>query len=256
MGKTFCKNAVTVALMAASCIAVLLLPHIIAQIGVMMLAGLVGWVLLREASEPEQQTLCVASNHRAGWLWLVLFAVLLSSSFLLSDKHSLWGLAAAFFRTGSSVFGGGHVVLPLLQAQTVPVWLNSDTFLAGYGAAQAVPGSLFTFAAFLGTAAGGFWSGVAALIAIFIPSFLLVFGLLPFWNSLSGKPKARAALAGINAAVVGLLLAALYQPVWVSAVHNPADFALALFAFCALMFWKVPVWLVVLLAVCAGVWLV
>ncbi|WP_370686946.1 chromate efflux transporter [Neisseria sp. Dent CA1/247] len=256
MGKVFCKNVVTVTLMAVSCITVLLLPHIAAQISVMLLAGLVGWMTLQETSEPRQQTLPFALSHRAAWLWLLVFISLLAASLLFSDGHSLWGLATALFKTGSLVFGGGHVVLPLLQAQTVPLWLSNDMFLAGYGAAQAVPGPLFTFAAFLGTAANGLQGGMVALVSIFIPSFLLVFGLLPFWNSLSKQPKSRAALAGVNAAVVGLLLAALYQPVWVSAVHTPMDFALALLAFCALMFWKVPVWLVVLLAGFAGMYLV
>uniref|UniRef100_UPI0038CD5BA2 chromate efflux transporter n=1 Tax=Neisseria zoodegmatis TaxID=326523 RepID=UPI0038CD5BA2 len=256
MGKAFCKNVVTVTLMAVSCITVLLLPHIAAQISVMLLAGLVGWMTLQETSEPRQQTLPFVLSHRAAGLWLLVFIGLLAASLLFSDGHSLWGLATALFKTGSLVFGGGHVVLPLLQAQTVPLWLSNDTFLAGYGAAQAVPGPLFTFAAFLGTAANGLQGGMVALVSIFIPSFLLVFGLLPFWNSLSKQPKSRAALAGVNAAVVGLLLAALYQPVWVSAVHTPMDFALALLAFCALMFWKVPVWLVVLLAGFAGMYLV
>lgn len=256
MGKAFCKNVVTVTLMAVSCITVLLLSHIAAQISVMLLAGLVGWMTLQETSEPRQQTLPFVLSHRAAWLWLLVFIGLLAASLLFSDGHSLWGLATALFKTGSLVFGGGHVVLPLLQAQTVPLWLSNDTFLAGYGAAQAVPGPLFTFAAFLGTAANGLQGGMVALVSIFIPSFLLVFGLLPFWNSLSKQPKSRAALAGVNAAVVGLLLAALYQPVWVSAVHTPMDFALALLAFCALMFWKVPVWLVVLLAGFAGMYLV
>lgn len=256
MGKAFCKNVVTVTLMAVSCITVLLLPHIAAQISVMLLAGLVGWMTLQETSEPRQQTLPFVLSHRAAWLWLLVFIGLLAASLLFSDGHSLWGLATALFKTGSLVFGGGHVVLPLLQAQTVPLWLSNDTFLAGYGAAQAVPGPLFTFAAFLGHDSkrparrhGGFGF-------YFHSFFLLVFGLLPFWNSLSKQPKSRAALAGVNAAVVGLLLAALYQPVWVSAVHTSMDFALALPAFCALMFWKVPVWLVVLLAGFAGMYLV
>lgn len=189
MGKAFCKNVVTVTLMAVSCITVLLLPHIAAQISAMLLAGLVGWMTLQETSEPRQQTLPFVLSHRAAWLWLLVFIGLLAASLLFSDGHSLWGLATALFKTGSLVFGGGHVVLPLLQAQTVPLWLSNDTFLAGYGAAQAVPGPLFTFAAFLGTAANGLQGGMVALVSIFIPSFLLVFGLLPFWNSLSKQPK-------------------------------------------------------------------
>jgi chromate transporter len=157
----------------------------------------------------------------------------------------------AFYRAGSLVFGGGHVVLPLLKAEVVPTgWVDNDAFLAGYGAAQAVPGPLFTFAAFLGAsmnqAPTGWLGGLICLLAIFAPSFLLMVGALPFWEHLRRNLRTQAALLGINAAVVGLLLAALYQPVWTSAIHGPQDFGLALVALVALMFWKLPPWLVVL----------
>ena len=157
----------------------------------------------------------------------------------------------AFYRAGSLVFGGGHVVLPLLQAEVVPPgWVGSEAFLAGYGAAQAVPGPLFTFAAFLGASMNGDVSGWAGgflcLFSVFLPSFLLVAGALPFWEQMRRHVRVQAALMGINSAVVGLLLAALYQPVWTSAIHRPADFGLALVALVALMFWKLPPWLVVL----------
>ena len=149
------------------------------------------------------------------------------------------------------------MVLPLLQAEVVPTgWVDGDVFLAGYGAAQAVPGPLFTFAAFLGAslndAPSGWLGGLICLLAIFAPSFLLVAGALPFWERLRSHLRTRAALTGINAAVVGLLLAALYDPVWTSAIHGPTDFALALVALIALMFWKLPPWLVVLGAGVAG----
>ncbi|WP_245005259.1 chromate transporter, partial [Enterobacter kobei] len=164
-----------------------------------------------------------------------------------------------FYRTGSLVFGGGHVVLPLLQTEVVPSgWVSTDTFLAGYGAAQAVPGPLFTFAAFLGASMNqvpsGWLGGLVCLLAIFAPSFLLIVGALPFWESLRRNIRTQAALQGINAAVVGLLLAALYQPVWTSAVLAPQDFGLALVALVALMFWKLPPWLVVVSCGVAG-WL-
>jgi chromate transporter len=160
-------------------------------------------------------------------------------------------VADSFYRAGSLVFGGGHVVLPLLQAEVVPPgWVDDETFIAGYGAAQAVPGPLFTFAAYLGAVAapGGFGVGIAviALLAIFVPSFLLVLGALPFWDRLRGMPTVQAALMGVNAAVVGILLAALYHPVWTSAIFGPSDFALALAAFLALAVWKWPAWLVVI----------
>jgi len=155
------------------------------------------------------------------------------------------------------VFGGGHVVLPLLQQQVVPPgWVDNDTFLAGYGAAQAVPGPLFTFAAYLGAVMGpqpnGVLGGMLCLLAIYLPSFLLLLGALPFWNELRRRSVVKAALTGINAAVVGLLLAALYTPVWTSAILTPADFALGLAAFLLLAFWKVPPWLVVILGAAAA----
>jgi chromate transporter len=163
----------------------------------------------------------------------------------------------AFYRAGSLVFGGGHVVLPLLQASVVPPgWVSNDSFLAGYGAAQAVPGPLFTFSAYLGTVMGpqpNGWAGaLLCLSAMFLPSFLLVVGALPFWEQLRRKPSARAALQGVNAAVVGLLLAALYQPVWTAGITNPKDFALAVVAFLLLFMWQTPPWLVVLFSAGAG----
>jgi chromate transporter len=155
------------------------------------------------------------------------------------------------------VFGGGHVVLPLLQASVVPPgWVTNDAFLAGYGAAQAVPGPLFTFAAYLGVVMGPEPHGIAGaaicLAAIFLPSFLLVIGTLPFWQVLRAKPQAQAALAGVNAAVVGLLLAALYNPVWTGAIAAPRDFALAVAAFLLVAVWKVPPWLMVVLSAAGG----
>jgi chromate transporter len=165
----------------------------------------------------------------------------------------------AFYRAGALVFGGGHVVLPLLQAEVVPPgWVSNDAFLAGYGATQAVPGPLFTFAAFLGAsmnlAPSGWLGGAICLLAIFAPSFLLILGALPFWERLRRSVRTRAALGGVNAAVVGLLLAALYQPVWTRAIFKPHDFGLALLALVALMFWKLPPWLVVIGSGVAG-WL-
>jgi chromate transporter len=150
------------------------------------------------------------------------------------------------------------VVLPLLQAEVVPPgWVSPEAFVAGYGAAQAVPGPLFTFAAYLGAVMGpapnGIRGAALALVAVFLPSFLLVIGALPFWDALRRRPTFQAALRGINAAVVGLLLAALYQPVWTSAVRAASDVALALAAFGLLAFWRTPAWLVVVLTAAAGV---
>ncbi len=184
---------------------------------------------------------------------LIGFFVLLALTLLPTDRVGVpWiELLAGMYRSGALVFGGGHVVLPLLEAETVRTgWVSQDAFLAGYGAAQALPGPLFTFAAFLGTVQSptpnGWLGGLIATAGIFLPSFLLVFGVLPFWLRLRGNPAARAALAGINAAVVGLLLAALYDPVFVSSIKDGRDVALGLAAFALLELWKVPAWIVVI----------
>jgi chromate transporter len=164
----------------------------------------------------------------------------------------------AFYRSGALVFGGGHVVLPLLRnAVAAPGWVPDSIFLAGYGAAQALPGPLFTFAAFLGAVASipphGIVGATVALLAIFIPGMLCLVGTLPFWNAVSANPRARASMVGTNAAVVGLLGAALYNPVWTSAVQGPVDFAIAAAGFVLLITWRAPPLVVVLLSALAGV---
>ncbi|KJH67508.1 chromate transporter, partial [Chromobacterium violaceum] len=186
-----------------------------------------------------------------------LFFALLAGLPLLAAIVPGRGLAMfdAFYRSGALVFGGGHVVLPLLEnAAVASGWVEKDAFLAGYGAAQALPGPLFAFAAFLGAAGGGWLDGVLALAAIFLPGFLLLAGALPFWRRMCAAPGAQSALAGVNAAVVGLLLAAFYHPVWTETVRAPADFAAALLALLALAAWRLPPWLVVGLCAAAG-WL-
>jgi chromate transporter len=217
------------------------------------LAGLVGLLLFKKATGQAHDPPPIKISRRTGAAWLALFALLLAGLPLLSAAIASPALALvdAFYRAGSLVFGGGHVVLPLLQAEVVPTgWVSHDTFLAGYGATQAVPGPLFTFAAFLGASMNnipnGWLGGGLALVAIFAPSFLLVVGALPFWEELRRYAQAQAALAGINAAVVGLLLAALYNPVWTSAILSLQDFGLGLLALVVLMYWKLPPWLVVL----------
>jgi len=189
----------------------------------------------------------------------ILFFALLIGLPLLAAAVPLHAvkLFDSFYRSGALVFGGGHVVLPLLQAEVVtPGWVSNAEFLAGYGAAQAVPGPLFTFAAYLGTVMGpapnGWAGGLLCLVAIFLPSFLLLIGALPFWDMLRRQPAVQAALLGINAAVVGLLLAALYRPVWTSAIFGPADFALGIVAFLLLTLWAVPPWIVVILGAVAA----
>jgi len=182
----------------------------------------------------------------------LVFALLL---FLLPPLARLTGnhlvaLVDSFYRVGALVFGGGHVVLPMLEAEVVPRgWVAPEDFLAGYGAAQAVPGPLFSFAAYLGAVArmapNGWLGGLIALGAIYLPSFLMVGAALPYWTELRRDAKAAAALSGVNAAVVGILLAALYNPVWTSAIHLPMDFLIALLAFAALEIWRAPAWTVV-----------
>lgn len=259
MARSLCTDRLRTALMTVAACVVLVFPSAWGQVGVIVAAGLAGLVLLEPAQAAPHDPLPVIVSRRAGTVWLSLFFGLLAGLPLVAQWWPSRGVAMvdAFYRAGSLVFGGGHVVLPLLQAAVVPTgWVGNESFLAGYGAAQAVPGPLFTFAAFLGAsmqgAPTGWAGGTLCLLAIFAPSFLLVAGALPFWETLRRNQRAKAVLAGINAAVVGLLLAALYQPVWTSAIHRPEDFGLALVALVALMSWKWPPWLVVVLSGMAG----
>ncbi|KXS30704.1 MAG: putative chromate transport protein [Candidatus Gallionella acididurans] len=252
MGRNLCPDALRVTIMAIAACIVLLVPSAWGQVGVIAVAGMAGLLLFKPAQVIAHYPLPITVSYRAGAVWLSLFFALLIGLPVLKQllPNQAVAMVDAFYRSGSLVFGGGHVVLPLLQAEVVPSgWVSNEVFLAGYGAAQAVPGPLFTFAAFLGasirTAPSGWIGGLICLVAIFLPSFLLVVGTLPFWEQLRRNVRTQAALAGVNAAVVGLLLAALYQPVWTSAIHQPQDFGLALVALVALMFWKLPPWLVV-----------
>ncbi len=261
MARRLCPDATRATIMAVATCAVLYSPSAWGQIGVIAAAGIAGLLLFKPEQADGHEALPVTVRRRTGLVWIGAFFALLIGLPLLaqSTSNATLDLVDAFYRAGALVFGGGHVVLPLLQAEVVPPgWVSNDAFLAGYGAAQAVPGPLFTFAAFLGAAmsAGpsGWLGGMICLAAIFAPSFLLIAGALPFWEPLRRNARTRAALMGVNAAVVGLLLAALYQPVWTSAIHGPQDFGLALAALIALMVWKLPPWLVVLASGIAG-WL-
>lgn len=252
MARNLCPDAPRITIMSAATCFVLLVPSAWGQIGVIVMAAIFGLLFFKPQNEAVHDTLPIAIRRRVGVFWLMLFFALLMGLPLLSVifPNQTLSMVDAFYRAGSLVFGGGHVVLPLLQAEVVPSgWVSNDAFLAGYGAAQAVPGPLFTFSAFLGAsmneAPSGWLGGLICLLAIFTPSFLLIMGALPFWERLRGNTQMRAALCGVNAAVVGLLLAALYKPVWISAVNAPQDFGLALIALVALMFWKLPPWLVV-----------
>jgi chromate transporter len=229
----------------------LMVPTSLGQLGAIALGAVAGLVLGRGTAVTGHVELPVSVGRLAGALWLALFFLLLAGLPALALRSDSQGVALfdAFYRAGSLVFGGGHVVLPLLQAEVVPPgWVSNDAFLAGYGAAQAVPGPLFTFAAYLGAVIGGWPAAILCLVAVFLPSFLLVAGALPFWEAIRARPAAQAALAGVNAAVVGLLLAALYHPVWTAGIAGPKDFALAIFAFLLLYAWQVTPWLVVVLS--------
>ena len=248
------KERATLAVVAA--IIALAVPTALGQVGAIVLGGLVGITLLRISAVPtDHVAMPLPVGRVAGAVALIVFfALLLGLPFLAAETRSqAIDLADAFYRSGSLVFGGGHVVLPLLQAEVVPTgWVTNDQFLAGYGAAQAVPGPLFTFAAYLGAVIGGWWAAALCLVAVFVPSFLLVIGGLPFWEDLRRKAWAQSALRGVNAAVVGLLLAALYHPVWTAGIKTPQDFALGMTAFLLLFMWNVTPWLVVVLCAAAA----
>lgn len=259
MARNLCPDAPRISIMAAAACFVLVVPSAWGQIGVIVIAAIIGLLVFRPQLGAAHDPLPIVIRRRVGLVWLTLFFALLVGLPLLTTlvPNQALSMMEAFYRAGSLVFGGGHVVLPLLQAEVVPSgWVSNDAFLAGYGAAQAVPGPMFTFAAFLGAsmndAPSGWLGGLICLLAIFAPSFLLVVGALPFWEGLRRNVRTQAALSGINAAVVGLLLAALYQPVWTSAIHAPQDFGLALVSLVALMIWKLPPWLVVVGSGVAG----
>jgi len=239
----------------------MLIPSAIGQVLVILVGGLIGLAWLRPTVGPaeEDEALAAAVSRRAALFFLALFFALLAFLPLLASVggDGVIRLVDSFYRAGSLVFGGGHVVLPLLQSEVVETGLvDREAFLAGYGAAQAVPGPLFTFAAYLGavtqTPPSGVIGASIALVAIFVPSVLLIIGGLPFWDRLRSAPLAQRALAGVNAAVVGLLAAALYNPVFTEGITSPAAMAIAAVCFVALAAWKAPAWAVVIAAGIAG----
>ncbi|WP_341937174.1 chromate efflux transporter [Marinimicrobium sp. C2-29] len=253
MGKNLCPDRARASLAAVAALLVIALPGTWGQLLAMAAGGLIGWRWLHPTQTVSAGNL-PSTGKALGIASLALFAVLLFGLPLLANfsDNAYLGLFDSFYRAGSLVFGGGHVVLPLLQAELVPQGtVSNDLFLAGYGAAQAVPGPLFTFAGYLGAVTGtgphAVLLAMTALVGIFLPGFLLLLGILPLWASARRHPSMQKAMLGVNAAVVGLLLAAFYDPVWTSAIHSSGDFALALAAFVALMFWRLPPWLVVIL---------
>lgn len=249
MARQLCPDRARATIAVAAMAAIVVSGSAWMQVGVVALGAAAGLAACRDVA-PMAGGMRPRYGLRTGAALLALFALLLVGLPLVAGHGGLLAVADAFYRAGALVFGGGHVVLPLLQEAVVaPGWISRDEFLAGYGAAQAVPGPMFTLAAYLGArlpgGEGGLLGASVALAAIFLPGFLLVAGALPLWNALAGRPAAARAVAGINAAVVGLLAAALYDPVWTSAVHGPKDVAIAAVAFTLLAAWRASALVVV-----------
>jgi chromate transporter len=254
MGKALAPDRERTSLAVAASAVVTLFSTPLGQIGTLLAAGVAGWALLGLPASRPTELAPMGGRRVTAVLCLLIFVGLLIGLPLLAQGTQAYPIRVAdsFFRAGALVFGGGHVVLPLLQAEVVPAgWVSASDFMAGYGAAQALPGPLFTFAAFIGAASSqspaGWIGGGLATVAIFLPGFLLVLGTLPFWEHLRRFEAMRRAMLGVNAAVVGLLLAAFFNPVWSSAVTGPRDFCFAVAAFVLVVFWKLPPWLVVML---------
>ena len=256
MAKSLCPDGPRAAIALASLTLMSFAHGSLAQLGAIAGGGALGLAFSRGAGETGADDFAPPVSRRAGIACLALFLALLALSFAPA-RAGLAALAAAFYRSGALVFGGGHVVLPLLSdAVVAPGWVSNGAFLSGYGAAQALPGPLFSLAAYLGAVAGappaGLVGGATALVAIFLPGMLALLGALPFWRALRAEPRAQAAMRGVNAAVVGLLAAALYDPVWTSAVLRGSDFAAAAIGFALLVVWRAPPLVVVGLSAAAG----
>jgi len=254
MARVLCPDRIRILLALFAALFVLAFPAVWTQVAVIILGGAAGYSLFhRRNIKADQKNKPIRQSRTRGVVCLILFfsLLLLLPAFSNVFDNSTLHLADSFYRVGSLVFGGGHVVLPLIEAEVVPPGrVAENAFTAGYGAVQAIPGPLFTFSAYLGAVMNseptGWRGGFIALISIFLPSFLLVLGVYPFWESLRSKASIQAALKGTNAVVVGILLAALYHPVWTQAVIEASDFLIAFAAFCLLQFWKVSVVLVLI----------
>ncbi|GAA0471022.1 chromate efflux transporter [Alkalibacillus silvisoli] len=252
MGKKLAPDLPRIALLVASAMTLLLFPFAVTQLIVIALAAIIGALYFKEIVNTDDRRAAFKFSKKISVFALSLFVGLLALLPVLNHyfNHIYIELFDIFYRIGSIVFGGGHVVLPLLERELVPSGLISeDLFLAGYGAAQAIPGPLFTFSSYLGTVIHGIPGMLIATIAIFLPSFLLIIGVLPFWQQLRKMKYVGAALLGVNAAVVGILVAAFYHPIFTSGIMTELDFAVALLGFSLLQFWKRPAWLVVIIVV-------
>ncbi|MCP1240817.1 chromate efflux transporter [Acetobacter lovaniensis] len=260
MARTLCPDRTRASIAVTAALIVLFAISPLAQIAAIVLGGLAGLWLCRSVQTSDGEHITVPVSHRAGIVALALFLALLFGLPVLACHGAPEGVSLfdAFYRSGALVFGGGHVVLPLLhEAFVTSGWVSDDTFLAGYGAAQAVPGPLFTFAAYLGAVVGQSPHGVAGaafgLFGIFLPGILVLIGALPFWDTFRSQRAVQATMRGVNAAVVGLLGAALYTPVWTSAVRSAADFGIVLVGFVLLTVWRAPPLVVVGISALGGV---
>jgi len=260
MARSLCPDRERASIAAVAALLILFSTSSVVQLAAIVLGGVAGLLLCRDAPPAAGGHVAMPVSRQAGIIALVAFFVLLLGALLLQGRLSLQGfdLFAAFYRSGALVFGGGHVVLPLLrEAFVAPGWVSDDAFLAGYGAAQAVPGPLFTFAAYLGAVSKLQPSGLAGaaigLIGIFLPGILVLVGMLPFWDAFRVRAGAQAAMRGVNAAVVGILGAALYNPVWTTSVKGPADLAIALVGFVLLVAWRAPPLVVVIVSAIGGI---
>jgi chromate transporter len=233
---------------------VLLWQTTFSQVLFILLAALAGFLLFKP-DRLDAKSSAFPISKRLGAVLLSIFGALLVILPILREtfENQTIALFDSFYRAGALVFGGGHVVLPLLERELVPAgFLSEEAFLAGYGAAQAVPGPLFTFASYLGTVINGVPGGILAMVAIFLPAFLLILGALPFWDALRHNPKVAGALIGVNAAVVGILIAAFYSPIFTSTVNDAVDFVFAAFLFVMIAYWKLPPWALVIAGVLGG----
>jgi chromate transporter len=257
MARALCPDRQRATIACVSALLILFSTSSIAQLGAILLGAVAGFRLCRTSTQPEARPIGIPVSRRIGFVAFAGFFLLLATLPLLGNLSQDLALFGAFYRSGALVFGGGHVVLPLLsQAFVTPGWVTEDAFLSGYGAAQAVPGPLFTFAAFLGATVQSSHYGIAgaalALIGIFLPGILILLGTLPFWDQLRRRTGAQAAMRGVNAAVVGLLGAALYSSLWTTTVKSTGDFAVALTGFFLLTIWRAPPVLVVILGALGG----
>jgi len=258
MAQTLTPDLPRTAIAALAAIIVIVLAGAFGQVLAISTGALAGLLVSRGSTAPAASPLCVTISRRLAIASLAVFVLLLTAGPLLSGTSHVIAVFNAFYRSGALVFGGGHVVLPLLSDAVVrPGWLSPDSFLAGYGAAQAVPGPLFTIAAYMGALLNappnGAWGAILALVAIFLPGMLLLMGALPFWDRLRTRPRLQAAMRGINAAVVGILAAALYSPLWTSAIADWRDVTIAVAGFALLVFAKLPSWMIVLSSVAAAI---